>query len=645
MRASPAPRCSTRSTRPETRIVSLTVSENGYCLDPRHANSSIPEHAVIRADLAEPEAPRSAIGVIVEAFDRRIARGTPPFTALTCDNIQHNGNVLRDAVLTFARLRDPALADRIAADTQLPEHDGRPHHAGHHAGRHRRARSAYGIADRWPVFCETFTQWVIEDRFVAGRPEWEKVGAQFVDDVTPYEMMKLRLLNGTHLAIAGLGRLAGYTYVHEVMANPLFPRFMAALMERELAPTLPPVPGIDLVQYQRTLIERYANPAIRDTVERINTDAPLNVLVVPIAARLEAGAPLDLLALSLAAWLRRARGEDEQGNPIEVRHPLAETLRARAAEGGSDPGPLLAIKPLFGETGTDPRLRDPVAKWLAALYEVGSLRTLQRAAAGARLLMAELRHQGKSVLITGGARGIGRAMAARFAAEGAWVAIADLNLAGARKAAAEIGSGVMAVEVDVREQELIDRMIAGVTEEFGGLDVLVNNAALFDLAPIVEITRESYHRVFSVNVEGALFTLQAAARQMIAQGRGGKIINMASQAGRRGEALVAVYCASKAAIISLTQSAGLDLIRHRINVNAIAPGVVDNEHWDDVDARFARAEGLTPGEKKRQVGAAVPFGRMARPEEIAGLASFLASAEADYIVAQTYNIDGGNWMS
>ena len=188
-------------------------------------------------------------------------------------------------------------------------------------------------------------------------------------------------------------------------------------------------------------------------------------------------------------------------------------------------------------------------------------------------------------------------------------------------------------------------MIAAVVAQRGRLDILVNNAGIFDLAPIVEISRASYHRVFAVNVEGLLFTLQAAAKQMIAQGGGGKIINFASQAGRRGEALVAVYCASKAAVISLTQSAGLDLIKHGINVNAIAPGVVDNEHWDNVDSLFARQEGLAAGEKKRLVGASVPIGRMARPEEIGGLATFLASADADYIVAQTYNIDGGNWMS
>ena len=229
--------------------------------------------------------------------------------------------------------------------------------------------------------------------------------------------------------------------------------------------------------------------------------------------------------------------------------------------------------------------------------------------------------------------------------EGAKVVIADINEAGAKEVASAIGSGALGLHLDITAQDSIDAMVARVVAECGGIDILVNNAGLFDLAPIVEITRESYRKVYAVNVEGLLFTLQAVAKQMIAQGRGGKIINFASQAGRRGEALVAIYCSSKAAVISLTQSAGLDLIKHRINVNAIAPGVVDNEHWEHVDAMFARYENLRPGEKKRMVGAAVPFGRMARPDEIGGLATFLASPDADYVVAQCYNIDGGNWMS
>ncbi len=241
-------------------------------------------------------------------------------------------------------------------------------------------KRAYGIADRWPVFCEDFTQWVIEDRFVAGRPAWETVGAQFVPDVAPYEMMKLRLLNGSHLAVAALGRLAGYTYIHETMEDDLLRRLMAALMDRETGPTLPPVPGIDLDDYKRTLITRFANPAIRDTVERVNTDAPLNVLTVPITARLEMGGSVDLLALSLAGWMRRVRGVDEQGQPIEVRHPLAEILRRKAEEGGPNPEPLLSITPLFGSLGAESRLVAPLRRWLGALYEHGARRSLAMAA-------------------------------------------------------------------------------------------------------------------------------------------------------------------------------------------------------------------------------------------------------------------------
>lgn len=255
------------------------------------------------------------------------------------------------------------------------------------------------------------------------------------------------------------------------------------------------------------------------------------------------------------------------------------------------------------------------------------------------------RLEGKSALITGSARGIGRAFAEAYVREGATVAIADINMERARKTAADIGPEAYSVELDVTRQDSIDAAIEAAVKQAGGVDILINNAALFDLAPIVEITRESYEKLFSINVAGTLFTLQAAAKQMIAQGRGGKIINMASQAGRRGEALVAVYCATKAAVISLTQSAGLDLIKHRINVNAIAPGVVEGEHWDGVDALFAKFENRPLGEKKRIVSEAVPYGRMGRAEDLTGMAIFLASPESDYVVAQTYNVDGGQWMS
>ncbi|WP_170444815.1 L-iditol 2-dehydrogenase [Ruegeria arenilitoris] len=252
---------------------------------------------------------------------------------------------------------------------------------------------------------------------------------------------------------------------------------------------------------------------------------------------------------------------------------------------------------------------------------------------------------GKRALITGAARGIGLAFAQAYAAEGAQVALADIDVQQARKAARAIGPQAIAVEMDVSQQDSIEAGVADAAARMGGVDILINNAAIFTAAPIVEIIRADYQRVFDINVAGTLFTMQAVARQMIEQGTGGKIINMASQAGRRGEPLVAVYCASKAAVISLTQSAGLNLIKHGINVNAIAPGVVDGEHWDGVDAFFAKYEGKAPGQKKKEVGEAVPFGRMGRAEDLTGMAVFLASSEADYIVAQTYNVDGGNWMS
>jgi NAD(P)-dependent dehydrogenase (short-subunit alcohol dehydrogenase family) len=188
-------------------------------------------------------------------------------------------------------------------------------------------------------------------------------------------------------------------------------------------------------------------------------------------------------------------------------------------------------------------------------------------------------------------------------------------------------------------------MVEKIVATAGRIDILVNNAAIFDMGPLLEITEESYDRQFAINVKGLLFTLQAVAAQMVRRGQGGKIVNFSSQAGRRGEALVAVYCASKAAVISLTQSAGLALIKHKINVNAIAPGVIDTPMWDVVDSQFAEYENLPLGEKKRQVGLAVPYGRMGVPGDLVGAAVFLASADADYIVAQTLNVDGGNWMS
>ena len=256
-----------------------------------------------------------------------------------------------------------------------------------------------------------------------------------------------------------------------------------------------------------------------------------------------------------------------------------------------------------------------------------------------------MRLKDKIAVITGGARGIGAAFAEGYAREGACVCIADIDNDVAAETARTIGGAAFAGKFDVTKLDSINAMVAEVEKKVGGIDILINNAAVFNLAPITEVTEKQFDLIYNVNVKGLFFTMQAVARSMIARGRGGKIINMASQAGRRGEPLVAAYCASKAAVISITQSAGLALIKDKINVNGISPGVVDTPMWDEVDALFAKYEGLAKGEKKRLVGAGVPYGRMGRPEDLVGCAIFLASPESDYVVAQTFNVDGGQWMS
>jgi galactitol 2-dehydrogenase len=256
-----------------------------------------------------------------------------------------------------------------------------------------------------------------------------------------------------------------------------------------------------------------------------------------------------------------------------------------------------------------------------------------------------MRLAGKTAIVTGGARGIGAAIAEGYAKEGAKVCVADIEIRAAEETAARIGNGSFAFRLDVTKLDSIKACVAEAEKRFGGIDILVNNAAIFDLAPFGEITEKSYDTIFAVNVKGLLFMLQEVAEHMKARAKGGKIINFASQAGRRGEPLVAVYCASKAAVISITQSAGLALIKHGINVNGISPGVVDTPMWEHVDGLFAKYENRPIGEKKRLVGEGVPFGRMGRPEDHVGCAVFLASNESDYVVAQTYNVDGGQWMS
>ncbi|WP_250471402.1 L-iditol 2-dehydrogenase [Caballeronia sp. GAFFF1] len=257
-----------------------------------------------------------------------------------------------------------------------------------------------------------------------------------------------------------------------------------------------------------------------------------------------------------------------------------------------------------------------------------------------------MRLKDKVAVITGAASGIGEAVARRYLDEGAKLVVVDVKDAQGMAQRYENAAGrVLALEADVTRREDIERIVASAVERFGGIDILFNNAALFDMRPILDESWDVYDRLFAVNVKGMFFLMQAVARRMVEQGRGGKIINMSSQAGRRGEALVSHYCATKAAVISYTQSAALALAKSRINVNGIAPGVVDTPMWEQVDALFARYENRPLGEKKRVVGEEVPLGRMGVPDDLTGAALFLASADSDYITAQTINVDGGNWMS
>lgn len=357
-------------TDPAIRLVTLTITEPGYCLAPATKRLD-PDQPAIRADLAAPDAPRSAIGVLVAALARRRSRGLPPFTVLSCDNIQANGPVLHRVLADFAALRAPGLADWITAELACPASmvdritpGAPPTHRAWLAG-------AYGLDDACPVLAEPFSQFVIEEQFPLGRPALERVGVQFVGSVLPYEKMKLRLLNASHLALAALADLAGSTTIAASMRLPGMAPYLRRLMADELAPTLDPLPGIDLADYQNSVCARFANPAIPDTIARVTSDAPVNMLLDPIRDRLAADAPIPLLALALAAWLRRAAGRDDHGRPLNLLHPLAAILRAAIAD-ATDPEPALAITPLFGAAGRDPRLFEAVRAWLGPLRAQGA---------------------------------------------------------------------------------------------------------------------------------------------------------------------------------------------------------------------------------------------------------------------------------
>lgn len=364
--------------RPETRIVSLTITEGGYNLHPVTGEFDT-DNDTVRQDLVPGATPRTAFGLVTEALARRCSRGLPPFAVMSCDNIQGNGEVARRMFTAFARLRDDELGEWVHDNVPFPNSmvdritpvttdDDRVQLA-----------EQFRVKDAWPVVCEPFTQWVLEDRFELGRPPLEEAGVQLVADVEPYELMKLRLLNASHQAMAYLGYLAGYRFAHEVAKDPAFARFLRDYMDREATPTLRPVPGIDLESYKTTLLERFANPQIRDTISRLCADSsdriPKWVLPV-IRAQLHTDGEIDRAALVVAAWARYAEGVDEQGRPIAIADRLKQPLMAAAARQRQDPSAFIANRQLFGELIDNPRFVATYTSHLASLHAQGARATV-----------------------------------------------------------------------------------------------------------------------------------------------------------------------------------------------------------------------------------------------------------------------------
>jgi mannitol 2-dehydrogenase len=364
---------------PTTRIVSLTITEGGYHFHPSTGEFD-PSDPVLQADLRPDATPRSVFGFIAEALARRRAAGTTPFTVMSCDNIQGNGEVAHRMVTSFARLKDPGLADWIEAEVPFPSSMvDRITPVTTDEDRERLA-AELDIEDGWPVVTEPFTQWVLEDHFADGRPPLQDAGVQLVEDVMPYELMKLRLLNASHQALCYLGYLAGYRYAHEVCQDPLFTDFLLGYMEHEGAPTLRPVPGVDLDRYEHELIERFANPEIRDTLARLCAESSDRIpkwLVPVIREQLRRDRDVDRSALVVAAWARYAEGVDEQGEPIEVVDRLRDRLMERASRQATEPLAFLQDPTLFGDLPEHERFVAAYRKALDSLHEVGARATLQ----------------------------------------------------------------------------------------------------------------------------------------------------------------------------------------------------------------------------------------------------------------------------
>jgi mannitol 2-dehydrogenase len=365
---------------PEVRIVSLTVTEGGYNFN-AVTGEFMADQPDVRHDLEPGAVPRTTFGLITAAIERRRERGLPPFTIMSCDNIQGNGDAARRSFTAYARLRDPGLASYVEANVRFPNSmvdritpvttdDDRA-----------QVGKQFGVDDGWPVVCEPFTQWVLEDDFAAGRPPFEAAGVQVVPDVGPYELMKLRLLNASHQALCYFGYLAGYRLVHDAAQDPLFARFLLTYMEREATPTLEPVPGIDLGEYRHGLIERFSNAYVRDTVARLCAETSDRIpkwLLPVIRHNLASGGEIRLSAAVVASWARYAEGVDEQGQPIEVVDRLRDRLTAAARRQRDEPLAFLADREVFGDLVDDERFVAAYLEVLTSLHHRGARATLEQ---------------------------------------------------------------------------------------------------------------------------------------------------------------------------------------------------------------------------------------------------------------------------
>ncbi|RUW52719.1 mannitol dehydrogenase family protein [Mesorhizobium sp. M1A.F.Ca.ET.072.01.1.1] len=369
---------------PAIKIVSLTITEGGYFIDPASGKFN-PAHPDIVADAQPAAAPKTVFGIILAGLVRRRADGIVPFTVMSCDNIPHNGHVTSDGVIGLARLIDEALANWVRDNVAFP--NGMVDRITPATTDRERSILAndFGLEDNWPVFCEPFKQWVLEDRFTAGRPPLEQAGVQFVKDVSPYELMKIRILNGGHAAIAYPAGLMDIHFVHEAMQEPLVRGFLAKLERDEIIPTVPPVPDTVLEDYYQLIERRFSNPKIGDTIRRLCLDGSNRQpkFIIPTAAdRLKAGKGVAGLALESALWCRYCFGTTDSGAVIEPNDPSWDRMQATAKAAKNSPQAWLAMDDIYGDVGRSAVFAEAFAHALNELWANGARETLTRYLAG-----------------------------------------------------------------------------------------------------------------------------------------------------------------------------------------------------------------------------------------------------------------------